>query len=52
VCGQIGLEDTPEHYVAQLVEVFAEVRRVLKPNAMGEYRRQLRGKRSRQGRHQ
>lgn len=28
--GQIGLEDTPEAYVAQLVAVFEEVRRVLK----------------------
>lgn len=27
---QIGLEDSPEHYVAKLVEVFAEVRRVLR----------------------
>ena len=29
--GQIGLEQTPEEYVARLVEVFREVRRVLKP---------------------
>jgi DNA modification methylase len=29
--GQIGLEQTPEAYVARLVEVFREVRRVLKP---------------------
>ncbi len=28
--GQIGLEDTPQEYVAKLVEVFREVRRVLK----------------------
>jgi site-specific DNA-methyltransferase (cytosine-N4-specific) len=28
--GQIGLEDTPEEYVAVMVEVFEEVRRVLK----------------------
>lgn len=28
---QIGLENTPEEYVAKLVEVFREVRRVLKP---------------------
>ena len=28
--GQIGLEETPEKYVAKLVEVFAEVRRVLR----------------------
>ncbi len=28
--GQIGLEDTPEAFVAQLVEVFREVRRVLR----------------------
>lgn len=30
VAGQIGLESTPDAYVAQLVEVFREVRRVLK----------------------
>ena len=29
--GQIGLEKTPEEYVAKMVEVFREVRRVLKP---------------------
>jgi len=29
VAGQIGLEETPEAYVAKLVEVFREVRRVL-----------------------
>jgi len=28
--GQIGLEDTPEDYVAKIVEVFREVRRVLR----------------------
>lgn len=28
--GQIGLEETPEQYVAKLVDVFREVRRVLK----------------------
>jgi DNA modification methylase len=28
--GQIGLEDTPEAFVAKMVEVFAEVRRVLR----------------------
>ncbi len=28
--GQIGLEDTPEAYIARLVEVFREVRRVLR----------------------
>ena len=28
--GQIGLEETPDEYVAQLVKVFREVRRVLK----------------------
>ena len=28
--GQIGLEDTPEEFVAKLVEVFREVRRVLR----------------------
>lgn len=30
VPGQIGLEDTPQEYVARLVEVFREVRRVLR----------------------
>ncbi len=30
VDGQIGLEETPEAYIARLVEVFREVRRVLK----------------------
>jgi len=29
--GQLGLEKTPEEYVAKMVEVFREVRRVLKP---------------------
>jgi len=29
--GQIGLEDTPEEYVEQMVNVFREVKRVLKP---------------------
>ena len=29
--GQFGLEKTPEEYVAKMVEVFREVRRVLKP---------------------
>jgi len=28
--GQIGMEDTPDAYIAQLVDVFREVRRVLK----------------------
>lgn len=32
VDGQIGLEDTPEQYIARLVSVFREVRRVLKDN--------------------
>jgi DNA modification methylase len=31
VGGQIGLEETPEAYIAQLVDVFMEVYRVLKP---------------------
>jgi site-specific DNA-methyltransferase (adenine-specific) len=31
VAGQIGLEKTPDAFVASLVEVFREVRRVLKP---------------------
>ena len=30
VDGQIGLEESPEAYVSKLVEVFREVRRVLK----------------------
>ncbi len=30
VAGQFGLEKTPEEYVARMVEVFAEVRRVLR----------------------
>jgi DNA modification methylase len=30
--GQIGLEPTPAEYVARLVEVFGEVRRVLRPD--------------------
>ena len=30
VAGQIGLEETPDAYVAKLVELFREVRRVLK----------------------
>jgi DNA modification methylase len=30
--GQIGLEPTPEEYVANMVEVFREVRRVLRPD--------------------
>lgn len=30
--GQIGLEETPEQYVMKLVEVFREVRRILKPD--------------------
>ena len=32
VGGQLGLERTPEEYVAKLVEVFREVRRVLRPD--------------------
>jgi DNA modification methylase len=31
VDGQIGLEETPKAYVAKMVEVFLEVKRVLKP---------------------
>jgi DNA modification methylase len=30
VDGQLGLEKTPEEYVAKLIEIFREVRRVLK----------------------
>ena len=33
VAGQIGLEATPGAYVAELVAVFREVRRVLRPGA-------------------
>lgn len=32
VAGQIGLEATPEEYVDEIVSVFAEVRRVLRPD--------------------
>lgn len=32
VSGQIGLEESPSAYVSRLVEVFAELYRVLKPN--------------------
>jgi len=32
--GQIGLERTPEEYVARMVEVFREVRRVLRPDGI------------------
>ena len=32
VDGQIGLEQTPEEYVRKMVEVFREVRRILKPD--------------------
>lgn len=32
VAGQLGLEKTPEEYVAKMVDVFREVRRVLKPD--------------------
>lgn len=31
--GQIGLEEAPELYISKLVEVFREVRRILKPDA-------------------
>jgi len=30
MAGQIGLEETPEEYIKQLVEVFHEVKRVLR----------------------
>lgn len=33
VTGQIGLEPTPEDYISKLVEVFREVRRVMKSDA-------------------
>jgi len=32
VAGQIGLEETPQEYVSRMVEVFREVRRVLRPD--------------------
>jgi DNA modification methylase len=34
VAGQLGLEPTPQEYVAKLVEIFREVRRVLKPDGV------------------
>lgn len=34
VIGQLGLESTPEEYVARMVEVFREVRRVLRPDGV------------------
>jgi DNA modification methylase len=34
VAGQIGLEPTPDAYVARMVEVFAEVRRVLRSDGV------------------
>ena len=36
VRAEIGLEDTPEAFVARLVEVFREVRRVLRDGAGGD----------------
>src|SRR5207344_1630503 len=33
MAGQIGLEPSPEEYIAALVAVFREVRRVLRPDA-------------------
>jgi len=33
VVNQLGLEKTPEEYVAKMVEIFREVKRVLKPTA-------------------
>ena len=40
---QIGREDTPEQYIDRLVEVFRELRRVLKDDGtvLAEYRRHL-----------
>ena len=32
VAGQIGLEKTPSEFIARLVKVFEEVRRVLRPD--------------------
>jgi DNA modification methylase len=34
VPGQLGLESTPEEYVSRMVEVFREVRRVLRPDGV------------------
>ena len=34
VAGQLGLEPTPEEYVARMVEVFREVRRVLRDDGV------------------
>lgn len=48
VAGQIGAEATPEEFVEKLVEVFREVRRVLRPdgtlwvNIGGQLRHQIR----------
>lgn len=32
VSGQIGLEDTPEEFIAVMVSIFAQIRRILKPD--------------------
>ena len=34
VAGQLGLESTPQEYVAKLVEIFREVRRVLREDGV------------------
>ena len=49
--GQIGLEETPGEYIERLVEVFREVRRVLKNDGTLWLNRQLR-KRRKVGRQQ
>lgn len=56
VDGQIGLEETPEAYVARLVDVFREVRRVLRDDGtlwlnIGDSYAREGGKKSNQGRH-
>jgi len=43
VAGQIGLEPTPEEFIARMVEVFRAVHRVLRPDGtVDEHGRQLR----------
>jgi DNA modification methylase len=34
VTGQLGMEDSPEEYVQKLVEIFSQVKRVLKPGGI------------------
>jgi DNA modification methylase len=53
---QIGLEETPDDFVSKLVEVFAEVKRVLKPEGtlwlnLGDSYARVGGDNSEKGRH-